>query len=89
MQKVMATYPVVPSKGPAVGKLRGPSHQTYQVAGEPSREEPSGVGGVGEIPMAAADPSVVTGKDDLARAEGASFVTRPRPVGTPYAKLGY
>lgn len=81
----MATYPVVPSEGPAGGRLRGPSYRTYQVAGEPSREEPSGGGN----PMAAADPSVDTGKDGLARAEGASFVTRPRPVGTPYAKLGY
>lgn len=39
--------------------------------------------------MADADTSVDTGKDGLDRAEGARFVTRPRPVGMPYAKLGY
>lgn len=67
--------------------MKGPSHQTYQVAGESNREEPSGEGGGN--PMADADTSVDTGKDGLARAGGAVFVTRPWPVGVAYAKFGY
>lgn len=48
-----SSLPKVPPGGG--GSFRGPSHQTYQVAGESSREEPSWWGG-GEIPWPTLTP---------------------------------
>lgn len=87
MQGVRTTYPTAPFRRPRPGGVERPFAPDLPGCG---RIEPGGtVRGGGGNPMADADTSVDTGKDGLARAEGAVFVTRPWPVGVAYAKFGY